>query len=63
MQAETHHYPFQLGEAEQVIGLFGGAVGGFLRAAIEQQDVLVVVQFEQGGRERAIAPVDMGVDQ
>ena len=25
MQAETHQYPFQLGEAEQVVGLFCGA--------------------------------------
>ncbi len=48
---EPHHDPVQLGEAEQVAGLFGSAVGGRRRAAIEQQPVLVLIQFQDRSRE------------
>ena len=63
VQAETHQHPFELGEAQQVIGLLGGAVGGFLRAAIEQQVVLVLVEVEQRSGERTVTVVDVRVDQ
>ena len=63
VQPEPYQHAFELGEAQQVIGLLGGAVGGFLWAAIEQQEVLVFVEVEQGGREGTVAAVDMGVDQ
>lgn len=63
VQAEAHQHPFELGEAQQVIGLLGGAVGSFLRAAIEQKVVLVFVEVEQRSGERTVAAVDVRVDQ
>ncbi|MNV41790.1 hypothetical protein D3C71_1334390 [compost metagenome] len=63
IQAEAHHHPVQLGEAQQVAGVFGGAVGGLGRAAVQQQPIVVFVQFQHRGGEGLIAAAQMGVDQ
>ena len=63
VQAEPHEDTLELGEAQQMVGLFGGAVGSLLQAAIEQQVVFILFEFEQCGRERPVAAVDMGIDQ
>ncbi|KAG0762150.1 hypothetical protein G6F22_018717 [Rhizopus arrhizus] len=51
MQAEPHQHPFKLGEAQQMVGLFGGAVGRLLRAAVKQKEVFVLVKIKQRRRE------------